>query len=219
MKVDEFITIYKLITEQSFYTLPFCILSIVGFLYFLSGLFSKELLFYNKRNIIIYASLFFISLVVLILKRDYDESVRKDALRIKQYYILYCGDYETIEVKTIENSVENISESKIDEIVNKFPNDFTYAQKGKCSEKLLVLTDTSVMNPLKKHLENLVYLKLKSTLDTKNFISFDTLREMDRRLTDKIIETVSSQHPDEFIVQRDINKPKTLSWVIIKRIK
>ncbi|WP_353087567.1 hypothetical protein [Flavobacterium sp.] len=221
MKVDEFITIYKLLTEQSFYTLPFCILSIAGFLYYLSGFLSKGLMNITKKSILIYIILLMLSLIVIILRRDYEESLRKDALKIKQYFILYGGDYEAVDINNIKNTFDDISYERIDDIVNKFPNDFTYTQtqKNKETQKLLVLNDTTITNSLKKRLENLVYLKLKSTIDTNHFISFDSLRKTDARITNRLIETVTSQHPDEFIVQRDIYKPNELSWVIIKRIK
>ncbi|MBS1535282.1 MAG: hypothetical protein JST78_09405 [Bacteroidetes bacterium] len=218
MKVDEFITLYKLLTEQNYYTLPFCMLSLIGFVLLLSGLFSKSNIQITRTNTIVFTLLWSLSLVILIQKRNYDEDVRKDALRIKQYFKLYGSEYETILVNTIKNNVDHLSEARIDEIVKLFPNDFTYSQNSESSAKLLAINDTTIVNPIRRKLETLTYMKIRGEYKVNSIFKADSFFKYDARITSALVEKVCADHPDEFTIEHDQNN-KSNFMGYFRRIK
>ena len=219
MKVDEFVTIYKLLTEQNFYTLPFCLLAVYGLLDLLFGLARKR--FTDNGRLaygVTYAILLIASLIVLILKRNADEDLRKDALRIKQYIDLYASDYEGVAFSRILQNVDNVDNAKIEKIADRFPNDFVISQQSKCSEKLLILLDPVIMGPHKCRMKNLTYLKLRGALKINDTLRCDALFKKDNRITNTLVEAVCASHPDEFVIEPDLNdKANFNGW--IRRIK
>ena len=228
MKVNEFVTIYKLLSEQSYTTLPFCVLAVYGLLELLFRFITKNL--EGRAKFIYglsYSFLLISSLCLVIKQRNYDEKLRNDALCIKHYVDLYAGDYETLYVSSItdyfskfnigkEDRAEKINKKRVVEIANRFPNDFAIIPPLKGDSNLsIVLEDTSIMNPHKRALVKLTYSKMLGTLEVGASKNMSDLLG-DKRITYNLVEKVCENYPTEFVIERS-DALNFRGWV--KRIK
>ncbi|MGZ4158766.1 MAG: hypothetical protein ACXVED_17020 [Bacteroidia bacterium] len=222
MKVSDINSVIHLLQSISIWGIAFLILIILPVYTIGWSAVFKMLKINNKQSfnfVTIIAISISVSLILLKIGINKDQKLINQASLTKRICISYYVDY--IDPRVLKDYRLPYDSTYCDELVNRFPESFTYTWLG--GVKGLQLTDKESLKQLDENIDKIipvVYSELSYLLPKDSALDFNYLRaSIDDRISYIVLEKIIAKYPDQFIEMSHFNQILKYDVSFIKRIK